>query len=58
MICHADFTQGNVMVENELSDETKVRRRVGFIDWESHLEGNPFIDLSFILFYGLDANDW
>ena len=52
VVCHSDFTQGNVMVEE--GGEAGERRRVGFIDWQSHFEGNPFIDLTFIFFYGLD----
>jgi hypothetical protein len=42
------------MVEEGAEEKAGGRRRVGFIDWQSHFEGNLFIDLTFILFYGLD----
>ena len=58
VVCHSDFTQGNVMVEEGADEKSGGRRRVGFIDWQSHFEGNPFIDLTFILFYGLDPQYW
>jgi Ser/Thr protein kinase RdoA (MazF antagonist) len=33
VVCHSDFTQGNVMVEEGADENAGGRRRVGFIDW-------------------------
>lgn len=55
VICHSDFTQGNVMVQE---GEFKEKRTVAFIDWQSYFVGNGFIDLSLILLYGTEINEF
>lgn len=53
-LCHGDFTQGNIMIEDVKEDENSQRCSVGFIDWQSYFLGNGFVDLSFFLLYGVD----
>jgi thiamine kinase-like enzyme len=52
-VCHGDFTQGNVMVE-DFKEGSDNKQRTAFIDWQSYFIGNGFIDISFIILYGTD----
>ncbi|TNV72976.1 hypothetical protein FGO68_gene11030 [Halteria grandinella] len=56
VICHGDFTQGNVMVERSPQDECKTR--TAFIDWESYFMGNGLVDLAFIVLYGTEIGEF
>lgn len=56
VLCHGDFTQGNVMVEQNLQEGSQ--RRTAFIDWESYFVGNGFVDLTFIILYGTDIQEF